>query len=66
MKDLGMYKTVKQETYHCHFDPDNGRALALGPLPAMDRAYDIEAQTEDEALGKLAEQMGKGVMLGPA
>jgi hypothetical protein len=65
MKDLGMYKTVKQETYHCHFDPDNGRALALGPLPATDKAYDLEAQTEDEALDKLAEQMGKGVLLEP-
>jgi hypothetical protein len=63
MKELGVYKTVKQETYRCHFDDENNRALALGPLPSVNEAYRVDAESETEAAEKLAEQMGDGVMV---
>lgn len=63
MKDLGVYKTVKQETYRCHFDPETQAALALGPLPEVSEAFRIDAQNEEEAKQKLAAEIGNGIMV---
>jgi hypothetical protein len=63
MKDLGVYKTVKQETYRCHFDPEANAALALGPLPSVGEAFRVDAQSEGEAKQKLAAEIGNGIMV---
>jgi len=63
MKDLGMYKTVKQESYRCHFDSEANDAIALGPLPEVSEAFRIDAQNEEEAKQKLAEEIGDGIMI---
>ena len=62
MKDLGVYKTVKQETYRCHFDAESNEALAMGPLPELNEAFRVEAGDEKEAVEKLSEKIGQGVM----
>ncbi len=63
MKDLGIFKTVKQETYRCHYDFRNNEAIAMGPLPEVSKAFQVEANSEKEAVEKLSEKLGQGVMV---
>jgi hypothetical protein len=63
MKDLGIFKTVKQETYRCHFDAQSNEAIAMGPLPEVNKAFRVEANSEKEAVEKLSEKIGQGVMV---
>jgi hypothetical protein len=64
MKDLGHYKTTMSETYHCHFDDNKRIALAMGPLPALKVSFRVEAENEQDAAKKLAQEMGNGVYTG--
>ena len=65
MIDMGWYKISFSQTYRCHFDPDNQEAFARGPLPALTTAYNISVNDENEAVEKLKQDIGVGVLVRP-
>jgi hypothetical protein len=65
MIDLGWYKTFFSQTYRCHFDPDNQVLFARGPLPALTAAYKMSVNDENEAVEKLKQEIGVGVLVKP-
>jgi hypothetical protein len=65
MKDLGIYKTFSAQSYRCHFDSDNQTAIARGPLPALEIAFQVSAKDEQQAAGKLFDTIGRGVFTPP-
>jgi hypothetical protein len=62
---LGWYKTFFSQTYRCHFDPDDQVAFARGPLPDLKMAYRVSVNDEKEAVEKLKQEIGVGVLVRP-
>jgi hypothetical protein len=53
------------ETYRCHFDPVDQVAVARGPLPDLTMAYSVSVNEEKEAIEKLKQKIGVGVLVRP-
>ena len=66
IKNIGLYRTKEGLSYDCQFIPDANLAQAVGPLPAPRQvgargvAFEVEAESEEEAREKLAEKIGPG------
>jgi len=64
MKDLERYTTRDGKLYDCQFIQGSKKAVAIGPLPdrvgARGEAFEVHAESEDEAREKLAEAIGPG------
>ena len=68
MISLGIYTTKDGKHYDCHFLSDEKMARAIGPLPspgpehvgARPVAFEVEAESAQEAKQKLAEAIGPG------
>jgi hypothetical protein len=66
MIELGIYQTVDDKEYDCHFLPEGKVAQAIGPLPKGDQigsrgvAFEVKAETENEAKQNLAKEIGPG------
>jgi len=67
MIDLGIYQTTSGKEYDCHFRPDEKIAHAVGPLPEPGQvgsrgvAFEVRAESEQEAKQKLTEKIGPGI-----
>ncbi len=66
MIDLGWYKTFFSQTYRCHFDPASQIVIARGPLPVLTTSYKMSVNDENEAVEKLKQEIGVGVLVKPA
>lgn len=66
MIELGIYQTKDGKEYDCHFMQDAKIAEAIGPLPEADQvgsrgvAFEVRAESEQEARQKLATKIGPG------
>ena len=61
MEDLGVYKTFSGRSYRCHFDSKKDIAFARGPLPDLTVVFQVQAESENEAIDKLSDEIGMGV-----
>ena len=66
IKHIDLYRTKDGLLYDCQFIPDANLAQAVGPLPppgqagARGMAFEVEANSAEEARQKLAEVIGPG------
>jgi hypothetical protein len=64
MITLGVFTTRDGNCYDCQFIPKEKTAQAVGPIPgrvgARGVAYEVGAESEEEARQKLAEEIGQG------
>lgn len=69
MIELGIYRAEDGKDYHCQYALDDKIAEAIGPLPepgqtgARGVAYEVKAESEQEARAKLAAKIGLGTWL---
>lgn len=65
---IGDFHTVADQRYECHFDPDEKKAYAIGPVPHEEQtvgvAYETEAEEAGSARNRLQLLMGPGRFIG--